>query len=54
MRRGPLAEWEVDPRDVVIGDRLAVGGFAEVFIGKLYVSGHQALRPMLWSCPCAS
>lgn len=26
--------WEIDPAEVVVGERLAVGGFAEVFLGK--------------------
>eukprot|EP00878_Enallax_costatus_P024545 GHUV01026198.1.p1 GENE.GHUV01026198.1~~GHUV01026198.1.p1 ORF type:complete len:298 (+),score=105.77 GHUV01026198.1:104-895(+) len=30
----PRCEWELDPRKVLVGRRLAVGGFAEVFIGK--------------------
>jgi hypothetical protein len=32
-------EWELDPRKVLVGRRLAVGGFAEVFLGKYEVSG---------------
>lgn len=31
--------WELDPRKVLVGRRLAVGGFAEVFLGKYEVSG---------------
>jgi hypothetical protein len=31
-------EWELDPRKVLVGRRLAVGGFAEVFLGKYEVS----------------
>jgi hypothetical protein len=32
---GPaLAPWELDAADVRVGERLAVGGFAEVFLGK--------------------
>jgi hypothetical protein len=27
----------VDPREVVIGERIAVGGFAEVFVGRYQV-----------------
>ncbi|KAF6257891.1 kinase-like domain-containing protein, partial [Scenedesmus sp. NREL 46B-D3] len=30
----PRCEWELDPRKVLVGRRLAVGGFAEVFLGK--------------------
>eukprot|EP00879_Flechtneria_rotunda_P003725 GHRR01003963.1.p1 GENE.GHRR01003963.1~~GHRR01003963.1.p1 ORF type:complete len:855 (+),score=369.40 GHRR01003963.1:504-3068(+) len=30
----PCCEWELDPRKVLVGRRLAVGGFAEVFLGK--------------------
>ncbi|WIA13712.1 hypothetical protein OEZ85_007265 [Tetradesmus obliquus] len=30
----PRCEWELDPRQVLVGRRLAVGGFAEVFLGK--------------------
>lgn len=30
-------EWELDPRKVLVGRRLAVGGFAEVFLGKYEV-----------------
>jgi hypothetical protein len=26
--------WEVDPGDVLVGERIAMGGFAEVFLGK--------------------
>jgi len=33
----PRCEWELDPRKVLVGRRLAVGGFAEVFIGKYEV-----------------
>ncbi|KAK9839216.1 hypothetical protein WJX81_001874 [Elliptochloris bilobata] len=29
-----LQRWEVDPKRVILGERLAVGGFAEVFVGK--------------------
>jgi hypothetical protein len=36
-RFAPRCEWELDPRKVLIGRRLAVGGFAEVFIGKYEV-----------------
>lgn len=35
--RAPRCEWELDPRRVLVGRRLAVGGFAEVFIGKYEV-----------------
>lgn len=31
-----LCNWEVDPHDVAIGHRLAVGGFAEVFVGSIH------------------
>jgi hypothetical protein len=31
-RRGP---WELDPGQILMGERLAVGGFSEVFAGKL-------------------
>jgi hypothetical protein len=34
----PRCEWELDPSKVLIGRRLAVGGFAEVFLGKYEVS----------------
>lgn len=34
----PRGEWELDPRKVLVGRRLAVGGFAEVFLGKYEVS----------------
>jgi hypothetical protein len=33
----PRCEWELDPRKVYVGRRLAVGGFAEVFIGSYEV-----------------
>jgi len=33
----PCTEWELDPRQVLVGRRLAVGGFAEVFLGKYEV-----------------
>jgi ribosomal protein L12E/L44/L45/RPP1/RPP2 len=33
----PRCEWELDPRKVLVGRRLAVGGFAEVFLGKYEV-----------------
>lgn len=26
--------WELDPDNILIGDRIAVGGSAEVFVGK--------------------
>ena len=32
-----LAPYEIDPRDVLVGERLAVGGFAEVFVGQYQV-----------------
>lgn len=32
-----LAPYEIDPRDVLVGERLAVGGFAEVFVGRYQV-----------------
>ena len=28
-----LAAWELSAEDIIVGDRIAVGGFAEVFIG---------------------
>lgn len=31
-----LCNWEIDPNEVSIGHRLAVGGFAEVFVGNLH------------------
>jgi hypothetical protein len=31
-----ICHWHVDPRDVSIGRRLAVGGFGEVFVGSLH------------------
>lgn len=34
-----LAPYEIDPRDVLVGERLAVGGFAEVFVGRYQVGG---------------
>ena len=34
-----LAPYEIDPRDVLVGERLAVGGFAEVFVGQYQVCG---------------
>ncbi len=34
-----LAPYEIDPRDVLVGERLAVGGFAEVFVGRYQVRG---------------
>ena len=34
-----LKTWEVDPNQVIMGDRIAIGGFAEVFIGKYEVCG---------------
>lgn len=30
--------WEIDPQRLSVGRRLAVGGFAEVFVGKYAVS----------------
>lgn len=30
----PLARWQVNPSEVHVGHRLAVGGYAEVFLGK--------------------
>ena len=32
-----LGGWEIDPNSVIIGERIAMGGFAEVFIGKYEV-----------------
>ena len=32
-----LQRWEVDPKHVILGERLAVGGFAEVFVGQYEV-----------------
>ena len=29
--------FEIDPRDVLVGERIAIGGFAEVFIGRYQV-----------------
>ena len=29
-RRGERSQWELDPAKVIIADRIAVGGFAEV------------------------
>ena len=29
-----LAAWELAAEDIIVGDRIAVGGFAEVFIGE--------------------
>lgn len=29
------SEWELDPQKITLGRRLAVGGFAEVFVGKV-------------------
>lgn len=34
----PKCPWEIDPVDVKLGRRIAVGGFAEVFIGNYQVS----------------
>lgn len=30
----PRSEWELDPSKIIIGRRLAVGGFGEVFVAK--------------------
>ena len=35
--RAGLQDWEVDADDVVLGQRIALGGYAEVFIGKYEV-----------------
>lgn len=35
LREDPRRLWEIDPSAVHIGHRVAVGGFAEVFMGKL-------------------
>lgn len=35
---GALAPYEVDAQDILIGERIAVGGFAEVFAGRYMVS----------------
>ncbi|GMH35293.1 hypothetical protein BSKO_03161 [Bryopsis sp. KO-2023] len=32
--RLPSSPWELDPRQITVGHRIAVGGFAEVFVGK--------------------
>lgn len=47
----PRCEWELDPRKVLVGRRLAVGGFAEVFIGKYEVSSTFAV-PKLCGIDC--
>lgn len=31
-RRGERSQWELDPDKVIVGDRIAVGGFAEVLL----------------------
>lgn len=31
--------WKIDPAKITIGRRVAVGGFAEVFVGKYEVNG---------------
>ena len=38
QRRSPCSVWEVDPREVLVGKRLAVGGFSEVFLGRFQAS----------------
>ncbi len=37
-------EWEVEPEKVMLGERLAVGGFAEVFVGKYEVISQTLLQ----------
>lgn len=32
--------WEIDPERLTVGRRVAVGGFAEVFVGKYEVGSH--------------
>lgn len=34
MAPRPRSEWELDPAKIVLGRRLAVGGFGEVFVAK--------------------
>jgi hypothetical protein len=45
----PRCEWELDPSKVLIGRRLAVGGFAEVFLGKYEVSATTRSLPCLYA-----
>jgi hypothetical protein len=37
LPRSGMEAWEMDPHKVLLGHRLAVGGFAEVFVGKYEV-----------------
>ena len=46
-----LRRWEVDPKRVILGERLAVGGFAEVFVGK-YEVRHKCGLGVGWPRVC--
>lgn len=35
------SQWQLDPEQIKIGKRIAVGGFAEVFLGKYQVGSKQ-------------
>lgn len=41
--------WEIDPSEIKLGRRIAVGGFAEVFVGEYQVrhSGQSAIQFLL-------
>lgn len=59
-RRGALTEaqkaqlggWEIDANNVIIGERIAMGGFAEVFIGKFEVSSLSDPPPPALTMSC--
>lgn len=45
---GP-AQWYIDPKEVMLGQRIAVGGFAEVFVGK-YKGTLVAVKVLMSDC----
>ena len=52
IREG-LQDWEVDADDVILGQRVALGGYAEVYIGKYEVRAAPAVLPWPAGCSCA-
>lgn len=45
-----IAPFEIDPNDILVGERLAVGGFAEVFVGRLQVREGGGEPPRCCAC----
>jgi hypothetical protein len=44
--------FEINPEHVLIGERLAVGGFAEVFVGRYQVGVDGVKGVWVWGCGC--